>query len=323
MYGVTASAPGKLVLAGEYAVLAGAPAIVAAIDRRVTCRVTMVERGDWQFLSRGFEARMACRREAVADATEGAAALAAQALSALGLDARDLPPHLRMEIDSQACYRNGAKLGLGSSAAALVAVAAAFGALGGRSLELAPLIAAHRALQGGAGSGLDVAAAWHGGVICFRNERAQSMRLPANLHFAFAHAGWSTPTTSLVARFETWRRRGEPAALRRLAECAERVAAAGDDALAQFAAYIDALQNFDDVANVGIFSQPHRAGRALAARHGVLYKPCGAGGGDMGVAMANDADALAAWCAAAGTAQLSIIDAAFAAQGARAEPIAA
>jgi phosphomevalonate kinase len=34
-----ASAPGKLVLAGEYAVLDGAPAIVMAVDRRAVVSV--------------------------------------------------------------------------------------------------------------------------------------------------------------------------------------------------------------------------------------------------------------------------------------------
>ena len=61
MRGVTASAPGKLVLAGEHAVQAGAPAIVAAMDRRVVCRVTVAERGQWRFLSRWFAARVAAR----------------------------------------------------------------------------------------------------------------------------------------------------------------------------------------------------------------------------------------------------------------------
>ena len=38
---VTASAPGKLFLAGEYAVLAGAPALVAAVDRRAHVRAVL------------------------------------------------------------------------------------------------------------------------------------------------------------------------------------------------------------------------------------------------------------------------------------------
>ena len=323
MHGVTASAPGKLVLAGEYAVLAGAPALVAAIDRRVTCRMTTRHSGHWQLVSRGFEARCRCRRDALGDAVAGAAALVGHAGRALGLDWRQLPEHLHVEIDSRPCYQDGAKLGLGSSAAALVAVAAALAALVGRDCELQPLIAAHRAMQGGAGSGLDVAAAWHGGVIRFQNGRVEPARLPDNLHTAFAHAGWSTRTPGLVAHFESWRRDGEPPALKRLMERAAGVFDAGDAMLARLAAYTDALQTLDEAANIGIFSPPHLRGRALAARHGILYKPCGAGGGDMGIAMSDDASALAAWCREASEARLSIIDAAFAGKGVRVEPLEA
>ena len=36
---VTASAPGKVVLSGEYAVLSGAPAICMAVNRRATVTI--------------------------------------------------------------------------------------------------------------------------------------------------------------------------------------------------------------------------------------------------------------------------------------------
>lgn len=48
---VESSAPGKLVLSGEYAVLAGAKALVAAVDRRVVCLVQRRNEGDWSFKS--------------------------------------------------------------------------------------------------------------------------------------------------------------------------------------------------------------------------------------------------------------------------------
>lgn len=321
MHGVTASAPGKLVLAGEYAVLAGAPAMVAAIDRRVACRMTTRQSGHWQLVSRGFEAHCRCQRDALGDAVAGPAMLIGHTLRALALDSRQLPEHLHVEIDSRPCYRHGAKLGLGSSAAALVAVAAALAALVGRECELESLIAAHRAMQGGTGSGSDVAAAWHGGVIRFQNGQVEPVRLPDDLHCAFVHAGWSTRTRDLVARFESWRQRGEQPTLRRLIECSAAVFNAGEETLARLAAFADALQTLDEEANIGIFSPPHLQGRALAARHGVLYKPCGAGGGDMGIAISNDANALAAWCEEAKTGPLSIIDAAFAGEGVRMEPL--
>ncbi len=40
---MTATAPGKLILTGEYAVLDGAPAVVVAMDRRVVARYRMTD----------------------------------------------------------------------------------------------------------------------------------------------------------------------------------------------------------------------------------------------------------------------------------------
>ena len=45
-----ATAPGKLILTGEYAVLDGAPALVVAIDRRVVARRRVSPRGSSPFL---------------------------------------------------------------------------------------------------------------------------------------------------------------------------------------------------------------------------------------------------------------------------------
>ena len=51
---IEVSAPGKLVVSGEYAVLTGAPALVAAVDRRVTCTLAPRHSGGWRFVSTGF-----------------------------------------------------------------------------------------------------------------------------------------------------------------------------------------------------------------------------------------------------------------------------
>ena len=174
---VQASAPGKLVLAGEYAVLAGAPAVVAAIDRRVTCRIAARERGGWSFRSHGFEARSSHSRHALPTAPGDPATLAHHALRRLGMDPGTLPAHLDFEIDSRPCFQGAAKLGLGSSAAATVAVAAALSALGGVEYALPQLLAIHRDLQGGSGSGLDVAASFQGGVIRYQSGEARGVPL--------------------------------------------------------------------------------------------------------------------------------------------------
>ena len=132
---VVVRAPGKLFLTGAYAVLEGAPAIVVAVDRYAEAR---------------FPGGSAITREVAAVARR------------LGSHA----PH----VDTSALEERGQKLGLGSSAAAVVAAAGAIVAAHGddidaardRILEVA--LAAHADVQP-RGSGGDVAAATFGGAI--------------------------------------------------------------------------------------------------------------------------------------------------------------
>src|SRR5215468_7013869 len=97
-----ATAPGKLILTGEYAVLDGAPAIVVAVDRRAIARRNATPRGSSPFLVAVAE-EIAARR--------GASDPAARAA-------------LEVSVDSTAFYNRAQKLGLGSSAAVTVAATA-------------------------------------------------------------------------------------------------------------------------------------------------------------------------------------------------------
>ena len=302
---VEASAPGKLVFSGEYAVLAGAPAVVAAVNRRVTCTLSPRQAGDWRFVSRGFASDETLSKAQVFRAPD--ASVAGIVRHSIAEDAA--PEHLHVAIDSSPCYLDGAKLGVGSSAAVVVAVAAAFATLGGGSPRLADLYRLHAVFQGG-GSGLDVAAAVTGGVIRFQERRTTPVRLAAAVRSVFAFAGASTRTPELLARFAAWRRGSTPPALERLIEAAVEVADCTINAEAFVAAlrdYADVLERFDHIARLGIFGPGHRRARDLAARCGVVYKPCGAGGGDCGMAVATDEAALAAFAQEADAAGLTVV----------------
>src|SRR5262245_28908348 len=143
-----ASAPGKLIITGEYAVLDGAPAIVVAVDRRAIAQRNATPRGSSPFLL------------AVADeiaARRGASDPAARAA-------------LEISVDSTAFYDRMTKLGLGSSAAVTVAAIALALRTDDQDLILEIALAAHARAQGprGArGSGADIAASVYGGTIVF------------------------------------------------------------------------------------------------------------------------------------------------------------
>lgn len=302
---IVAHAPGKLVALGEYAVLDGAPAVVLAVERRV--EVTIAASADG-----------ACTLTTWAPERTEARCVPGQPSGAglVDLVAAGAEPPLawRAAIDSRALFADGLKLGLGSSAAVLVAFAGAFAEFAraeGRAWPdptVAALIALHRAFQGGRGSGLDVAASFTGGAITFSLGPAGvpqvgSVRMPNSVGFVGVFSGRSASTPEFVAHYRAWRRerpRQADAMLARLRGLAEAgcAAAQGGDAagwVAAFAAYGRGLADLGDEIGVPIVTAEHRQIAHEAERFGVAYKVSGAGGGDLGLACAADAAALAAF----------------------------
>jgi phosphomevalonate kinase len=213
------------------------------------------------------------------------ASLFAHAANAL---TRPLPDGLDIILDTTDFHRQEEKLGIGSSAAALVTCYGAMCALTGEDPCLDRAIAAHRAFQG-SGSGLDVAAAMTGGVIRFQSGQVQSLDLPDDLHFAFVFSGRGIATGKQLGSFSQWRQRGNTQALQDLADAATGLF----DAVANkrhWEIYVEALQQLDNAAKLGIYNDAHRQLAQLSESLGLVYKPCGAGGGDVGMAVGFDPD---------------------------------
>ncbi|MBX3247932.1 MAG: hypothetical protein KF901_12200 [Myxococcales bacterium] len=160
--GVTmqASAPGKMMVSGEYAVLEGAPAIVMAAQTRGVVRLEGSPRA-LEHVAAGLEAPTPRYPEA--------AHARRQAERRLGV----VPGAL--VVDVSALRRDGQKLGLGSSAATAAASAALVHAWHGRDLDdprvrdevFEDAYLGHMSVAP-QGSGADVAAAVLGGVVRFQ-----------------------------------------------------------------------------------------------------------------------------------------------------------
>jgi len=65
--------------------------------------------------------------------------------------------------------------------------------------------------------------------------------------------------------------------------------------VAEIGNYTRALERFDEIHGLGIFAAGHAALAERAAGDGLVYKPCGAGGGDIGVALATSRASLASF----------------------------
>lgn len=324
---VLATAPAKLFLIGEYAVVEGAPAVVTAVNRRVEVEIRDRPEDEWTYCTdaEGGQCRtlhldatgLLVDEHGVAATEDSATRLLAFAVAGTsGMGAPALPRGLDVAISSRALHADGGgqKLGLGSSAAVMVALGSALRRVSaltsgmpepGRAEGLRLDLAAHRRLQGGRGSGADVAASVHGGIIRFQRDGNSSIRcrplgLPPGLHMRCFWTGRSASTSDFLAQAEACQEQ-TPEVWKAQIQGLTAIATAASDAFenANAAAFLEAAADYakgliglGDALGAPIVSGPHRALSVLASRHGAVYKPSGAGGGDIGVAFGDDVDGL-------------------------------
>lgn len=282
---IRATAPGKLVIMGDYAVTDGHAALVAAVDVRA-----VVERVDGPL-----------------EIARDAGGLVDAVLAVCG----DVGG--RVVVDTAAFRAQNRKYGLGSSAAACVALVRAF--LPDVSVDEVHVRAqrAHRAFQHGQGSGVDVAASAYGGLVRFVRPdpdddateatpvapppgRTYAGLLPRHTTVLPVFTGVSADTRAFLAAVGQVPDRKTRLAV--LGDCAERFAGAllRGDQRELFAAVDDAavdLAALGDAAHVPIVSREHQRIRRIAVEHGGAAKPSGAGGGDVALVFV-DVDAAAA-----------------------------
>jgi phosphomevalonate kinase len=299
---ITASAPGKFVLSGEYAVLDGAPAVCVAVDRRAVVTIETHTGDHHRVQAPGFTT-VTGRFEADAGGltwlSGGRDFGLFEALWNASRPARAAGP-LAISLDTAAFHdpASGRKIGLGSSAALAAALAVALESMGGTRAQDAAH-AGHRLFQGGSGSGVDVACSIAGGVIEYRmpDRQSKSLQWPRGLYCSVLWSGVAAGTRGRLARFA-----GQPDSPSRseLREASAAVAAAleggrASAALNALGDYTRVLHRFDEAHGLGIFDAGHAALAGQPAADGVVYKPCGAGGGDIGVALAMSRASLASF----------------------------
>jgi diphosphomevalonate decarboxylase len=323
---IVASAPGKLVLLGEYAVLEGAPALAIAANRRARVQLHPLPGDRCEVTSPEIDVTsvgLYLDEHGLPDWRGNSEA--ARNLSQLDQIIRGLAHEgvrmrhdraFRLRLDTSTFFGQvpgrRLKLGLGSSAALTVALAAALvlyagrGALSAdRGAWLERLVQLHRNLQGGHGSGVDVAASLLGGVILYQladgaHPAPSEVRWPEGLHTLYVWSGRPASTPDLLARLSAWRMEHATEYRRRMEELGA-IAYAGADGVRQKQAtavldaakhYVAALEELGQASGVDIVSAEHARIARLARKCGALYKPCGAGGGDIGVALALEPECL-------------------------------
>jgi len=256
-------APGKLVLSGAYSVLEGAPAVVSAVDRYVYC-----------------------------DSERSAERVTPEVRAALGTSHA---PH----FDASELRAGDHKLGLGSSAAILVASLACTGPRSGADADqsmrraiFGTALRAHREAQGG-GSGIDVAASTFGGTLIATRAGdgldLEEVALPSSLIVEAWSSGQAASTADFIGQVMSLRAR-EPTLYSELLDTLTASARRAADALrsgqadawiAQINAQREGFIRLGAAAGAEIITGAvSRLAAALDGAEGAVL-PSGAGGGDI------------------------------------------
>lgn len=310
---IGADAPGKLMICGEYAVLEGAPAIVAAVGARGAVR--WVPEGSYE-------------ADWPTPEVDAARALAEEALGAVPMD---------HAVDVMALRKGGRKLGLGSSAAGVAAAAGAVFAFHGHDLDdpavvdrvLEAAFRGHHAVSPN-GSGADVAAAVLGGFVRFVRDgddfEARRLPWPEGLVARVVWTGKEARTSDFIQKVRDLASRTPQHHRTLMDDLAERARAFVEafegggamDVVEAAGRYGEAMAALGEAADAPIVEEELRRIAELAMAHGGAAKPSGAGGGDVGVAFFASEAAAASFDTACADAELDVLDLRLGAPGVRA-----
>jgi phosphomevalonate kinase len=282
MIGLTSSAFGKLMIAGEYAVLFGHKALVTTIDTRAIA--WFHPKNERAFFSyTGKEHRRLDEHPlflAFVDACR---------------DFNVTPNNGHYLLNTSAFFDDaGRKFGFGSSAAAIAALSKIVvlqGLLDKTKLfDLAYL--AHRKFSHGLGSGADVAACLFGGTILY-----QRSVLPVSCpnisffkHLVIVDTKIAQNSRAFVEKVMVWSTTNQHAlesfCHRSSDLCEQLMSATGLDSLIVITKELfTLLDDFGQQVGIDIVSPSHKQIHDAAIKFGGTAKPSGAGGGDMSLAV--------------------------------------
>ncbi|VVC76544.1 Galactokinase [Aquicella siphonis] len=193
---IKASAPGSMMLLGEFAVLHGKPALVCAVNKRIS--VTLTARPDTEIrIHSSLHGHYAAQLQDVYIEKPFHFVLGA---------IRHYRRYLKRGFDLQIETEFSDRVGLGSSAAVTAAVLAVLSAW--LDMRITPLELVRRGRSvirriQGTGSGADIAASVYGGMIAYHPQPLKIEKFSVTHPVTALYAGFKTPTVEVIQRVHT------------------------------------------------------------------------------------------------------------------------
>jgi len=307
------SAPGKMILVGEYAVLEGSPALVYAVNRRARVTVSRIPGTESQVSSPSLAVtsqpfvcthQKKLRFDPNLDPIIRNRLIFFKRIFEALMTRLDLYPDnqaLSIELVTDAFYdqKLHSKLGFGSSSAMTVALTKSLIhelGLDKTETEIFEIaLEVHRSAQGKVGSGIDVAASSFGGAVEYQLTKpkpsARHLNAWADLNMAVIWTGKSASTSRMVQSVSALRIKNPELFHERMLHLSdlsiEGIAAFKEQDISRFLNVInnfqEEMQNLGKDSHTPIISGVHQQVARVVGNLGGAYKPSGAGGGDIGL----------------------------------------
>ncbi len=304
------AAPGKLIIIGEYAVLYGSEALVTSVDRY--CRVTIlpsytdesvfnavnISNSEFRFrVNNNFDLEFITPVRSALSFAQYAVMQVYESLR--DSDLKINPCVITADTSDFYHQKTGDKLGLGSSAAFSVAVLNAMLDFNGQSISPDDLFrmsqAVHFTAQEKKGSGIDIAASVYGGMLKYKMTNAPTGIFKVNknkkIKMIYIWTGEPASTTDMLTTLNEFKQsdpRTFAEAISKLTELAEQgcrtYTSDSQTFLNIIKEYYLQMKILGETAGIPIISQTHCEIAQVVMNSGAVYKPSGAGGGDLGIA---------------------------------------
>jgi phosphomevalonate kinase len=304
---IRAIAPGKLILIGEYAVLNGAQALVAGTNVYAIASISESQKSFSTFRSENisedvFKFHLSQGHlELIGEGFSKTYRFIYELLKQFSMFSLPEKIAFDLKIDTRDFYSpDGRKFGLGSSAAATVAAASAICNFLDLDLSRESLFKivfeAHQEAQNKVGSGIDIAASVYGGILIYSmdnlDRKPVSAEFPHDLYLMPIWTGRSASTVNLVTKLNSWTKENESEytqlidAMKKESATACRYFSRGEseEFCKTITSYYNLLGEMTYSSKIPILSDEHIRIREIVRDAGGVYKPSGAGFGDMGIA---------------------------------------